>query len=97
MNAEYASELNRAEPTAAAASRTRTWRARIVGGLGPLTAAAGVAWALLQPYRITLLHPHGESFWWLFVEPPLLVVLVGLAFHFAIVPGVIDDLEEAER
>lgn len=64
--------------------------------LGPLTALAGVLWAIAQPYRITLLHPHGESFWWLVVEPPLLVLLVGLAFHFFVVPGVLEDIEEAD-
>jgi hypothetical protein len=32
-------------------------------------------WAVAQPYRVTLLHPHGQGFWWLFVQPPLLVVL----------------------
>ena len=64
--------------------------------LGPLTVAAGIAWALLQPYRVTLLHPHGESFWWLVVEPPLLVIAVGLVFHFLVVPGVLEDLEVEE-
>jgi len=41
-----------------------------------------------------LLHPHGQSFWWLVVEPPLLVVAVGLFFHFVVVPGLLEDLEE---
>ena len=78
-----------------AAARSRSARARLVGLLGPLTMLGGVAWAFLQPYRITLLHPHGLGFWWLFVEPPLLVIAVGLFFYFAIVPGLLDDLEEA--
>ena len=30
--------------------------------------------AFCQPYRLTVLHPHGQGFWWLLVEPPLLVV-----------------------
>ena len=68
---------------------------RLVSALGPLTALAGVLWAIAQPYRITLLHPDGQPFWWLVVEPPLLVLLVGLAFHFFVVPGVLEDLEEA--
>src|SRR2546423_13507990 len=72
----------------------RTARVRIVSALGPLTALAGVVWAILQPYRVTLLHPRGQGFWWLFVEPPLLVVLVGLFFHFIVVPGLLEDLEE---
>ena len=91
MHAEYVSELK-----TTAAERRRTWRARFVSALGPATATAGIAWALLQPYRITLLHPGGESFWWLAVEPPLLVVLVGTLFHFLVLPGLLEDLEEAE-
>lgn len=86
MNAEIVSELeSRAHLTA---------RARIVSALGPLTGVAGVVWALIQPDRVTLLHPHGESFWFLFVEPPLLVIAVGLFFHFIVAPGLLDDLED---
>ena len=50
------------------ATRGRSLRARAVAALGPLAMLGGVAWALLQPYRITLLHPHGQGFWWLFVS-----------------------------
>ena len=75
----------------------RSARAVAVSALGPLTTAAGLVWAILQPYRITLLHPHGESFWWLFVEPPLLVMIVGVLFALVVAPGVLEDLEEAER
>jgi hypothetical protein len=42
---------------------------------------------------VTLLHPRGESFWWLVIEPPLLVILVGLAFALLVVPGLVEDLE----
>jgi ABC-type amino acid transport system permease subunit len=87
VNAELVSELE--------VLLQRTARARIVSALGPLTALAGVIWAIAQPYRLTILHPHGEGFWWLFVEPPLLVIAVGLFFYFAVVPGLLDDLEEA--
>ena len=66
----------------------------MVSALGPLTALAGVIWAILQPYRITLLHPRGEGFWWLFVQPPLLVVAVGLLFYFVVLPGLLQDLGE---
>ena len=88
MSAELVSELEVPE--------RRSARSRAVSALGPLTVAAGIVWALLQPYRVTLLHPRGESFWWLVVEPPLLVVLVGLLFHFVVVPGLLADLEEEE-
>jgi hypothetical protein len=88
VSAELVSELE--------APRHRTWRTRAVSSLGPATAIAGVAWAVLQPYRVTLLHPHGQGIWWLLVEPPLLVLLVGVAFHFAVLPGLLDDLEEVD-
>jgi hypothetical protein len=86
VNAELVSELE--------VPLQRTARARIVSALGPLTALAGVIWAIVQPYRLTILHPHGQGFWWLFVEPPLLVVAVGLLFYFAVLPGLLEDLEE---
>jgi hypothetical protein len=60
-----------------------------------MTALAGLIWAIAQPYRLTILHPHGQGFWWLFVEPPLLVIAVGLFFYFAVVPGLLEDLEDA--
>ena len=72
-------------------------RALAVRAIGPLCAVAGFAWALLQPYRITVLHPYGQGMWWLISEPPLYVVLVGLAFYWFVAPGVIEDLEDAER
>jgi hypothetical protein len=86
MNAELVTELE--------APAQRTARGRIVAALGPVTAIAGVGWAIAQPYRITLLHPRGESFWWLVVQPPLLVIAVGLLFHFVVLPGLLGDLEE---
>ena len=90
MNAELVTELE-------APLQRATTRARIMTALGPATALAGVVWALVQPDRITLLHPHGQGFWWLFVEPPLLVVAVGLFFHFVVMPGLLEDLEQGEH
>ncbi|HEY6836058.1 MAG TPA: hypothetical protein VI142_06260 [Gaiellaceae bacterium] len=75
------------------AVRGRSARAWTIAALGPATMLGGVVWAFLQPYRVTLLHPHGQGFWWLVIEPPLLVVLAGIAFAFLVAPGVIDDLE----
>lgn len=86
MSTQVASEV-----TAAAAPRP--WRIWAVGVLGPLTVAGGAVWAILQPYRVTLLHPEGEGFWWLFVQPPLLVILVGVLFHLFVARGLIEDLE----
>jgi len=73
----------------------RSTRALAVAALGPATMAVGVAWALLQPWRITLLHPHGQGFWWLLVEPPLLVALAGAAFALLVAPGLLSDLDES--
>ena len=89
MNAELASQLK-------ARTAHRTARARAVSALGPLTIAGGLAWAFVQPYRITLLHPHGEGFWWLFVEPPLWVMLVGILFALGVAPGLLEDLAAEE-
>jgi hypothetical protein len=87
VNAELVTELE-------APLQRATTRARIVSAVGPTTALGGVIWALAQPYRITLLHPRGQGFWWLFVEPPLLVIAAALFFHFVVVPGLLEDLEE---
>jgi hypothetical protein len=77
--------------------RRRTGRAIAVSLLGPLTVAGGLFWALWQPYRITLLNPYGQGFWNLVVEPPLLVILVGVLFQLLIVPSLLSDLEEADE
>ena len=73
------------------------WRSRLVALLGPLTALVGVAWAIVQPYRITFLHPHDQGFWWLVVEPPLFVVLAGACFHLFVARPLLADLDELER
>jgi hypothetical protein len=86
VNAEFVTELE--------VPARRAVATRIVSALGPATAFAGVVWGIVQPYRITLLHPRGESFWWLVVEPPLLVIAVGLLFHFFVAPGLLEDMEE---
>jgi hypothetical protein len=84
--------------TEAAAARTghRSLRVAAINLIGPLTTLAGVAWAFAQPYRLTLLHPHGQGFWWLLSEPPIYVVLVGLGFSLLVAPGLVDDLETGE-
>jgi hypothetical protein len=86
VNAELVTELE--------VPRQRTARARMVSALGPATVLAGIGWAVAQPYRITLLHPRGEDFWWLVVQPPLLVILVGVLFHVVVLPGLLEDLEK---
>jgi hypothetical protein len=85
-----------AATTAGDRARRRTARGNAVSLVGPLVVAAGLVWALLQPYRVTLLSPGGEGFWWLLVEPPLLVMLVGALFHLLVVPSLLEDLRAAE-
>ena len=78
----------------ARATRTRyERRVQILSFIGPTTSAAGVIWAILQPYRVTLFHPLGQSFWWLVIEPPLLVIIVGLLFAYLVARPLIADLE----
>jgi hypothetical protein len=94
MSADIAHELHRKEDERTV-TVTRA-RARVVLALGPVTSFAGVIWAIVQPWRLTLLHPHGQGFWWLFAEPPLYVVLVGVMFRVVIARGLVADIEEAE-
>jgi NAD(P)H-flavin reductase len=68
-------------------------RAHSISLLGPLVAAAGIVWATLQPDRVTLLHPRGQGFWWLAVEPPLLLVAAGIVFTLVVARPLLADLE----
>jgi hypothetical protein len=68
-------------------------RAHAISLLGPLVSAAGLVWAILQPDRITLLHPRGQGFWWLAVEPPLYVVVAGIVFTLLVARPLLADLE----
>ena len=60
--------------------------------MGPLTMLGGAIWAIAQPYRLAILHPHGKGFYDWLVQPPLLVVLVGVFFAGVIAPGIVEDL-----
>lgn len=90
MNTQVATqELRRA--------RTRQWaRALALRAIGPTVILAGVLWAFLQPWRMTMLHPRGEGFWWLVVEPPLLVIAAGILFSAFVAEPLVRDLEDAE-
>jgi hypothetical protein len=79
-----------------AAVAYRSIRARTVGSLGPVTVVVGVGWAIVQPWRVTLLHPYHQGFWWLAVEPPLLVMAAGLLFSLVVARPLIADLEERD-
>ena len=78
------------------ASMARTTRVRIVSSIGPIVMASGFVWAILQPYRVTLLHPRGQGFWWLAIEPPLLVVIAGIVFALLVARPLLTDLEERD-
>jgi hypothetical protein len=68
-------------------------RARVVSLVGPATLAAGLIWGILQPHRLTLLHPRAQGFWWLVLEPPLLVAAVGVLFALVVARPLLSDLE----
>jgi hypothetical protein len=80
-------------PEAAAAQR-RDVRAQAVSLIGPLVSVSGLVWAILQPYRVTLLHPRHQGVWWLIAEPPLLLAAVGAVFAVVVARPLLADLEE---
>lgn len=96
MSADYAHERLGQTERERVAKAVSSARVRIVLALGPATALGGIAWAFLQPWRLTLLHPYGQGFWWLFAEPPLYVVLVGVLFRLLIAPGLVEDIRETD-
>jgi hypothetical protein len=63
-----------------------------IEAIGPLTALCGVVWAIAQPYRITFFYPQGKGFYDFLVQPPLLVVAVGVVFSLTIARGLLRDL-----
>ena len=93
MSADIAHELHGREEHEVA---TRSRRVHVVLGIGPVTAIEGIIWAFAQPWRLTLLHPHAQGFWWLLSEPPLYVVLVGVIFRLVIARGLVADMEAPE-
>ena len=75
----------------------RSRRALVVAAVGPVTALGGLLWAFIQPWRITFLHPHGKGAWYLVVEAPLLVILLGVVFTAFVARPLLQDLERVER
>jgi hypothetical protein len=70
----------------------RSVRSLAVEALGPLTILGGIVWAIFQPYRIAFFDPAGKGVYDYLVQPPLLVIGVGLVFALGIAPGLVDDL-----
>lgn len=68
-----------------------------VEAIGPLTIMAGVVWAIAQPYRVAFIYREGKGLYDYLVQPPLLVVAVGLLFALLVAPSLARDLEEDER
>jgi hypothetical protein len=68
-------------------------RARAVSLIGPTTVACGLIWGILQPHRLTILHPRGQGLWWLLLEPPLLVAGAGVIFSLVVAKSLLADLE----
>lgn len=73
----------------------RSPRALAIESLGPLTMLGGIVWAIFQPYRIVLFNRDGAGFYDYLIQPPLLVIGVGVLFALAIAPGLVDDLRAA--
>ena len=84
MSSTYARSLS---------AERRTTRAQAISLLGPATVAIGVIWAIVQPYRLTLLHPMHQGFWWLLIEPPLLVMIAGVFFALVVARPLLTDME----
>jgi hypothetical protein len=73
--------------------RGRQRRALAVLLLGPATMMGGLVWAIAQPYRIAFLYRDGKGVYDYLVQPPILVVLVGVLYMVLIAPGLVEDLE----
>lgn len=94
MSSEIVGPLDRASEREIV--ERRSVRALAIESLGPLTILAGVAWAIFQPYRIVFFDPVDKGLYDYLVQPPLLVIGVGLLFALAIAPGLVDDLRSAD-
>jgi len=70
----------------------RSLRLVVIDAIGPLTILGGMIWAIAQPYRLAILHPHGKGFYDWVAQPPLLVAIVGFFFAVVIAPGIVEDL-----
>ncbi len=93
MNSEIVSPLERGAERRR--SVRRPLRVLAIEALGPLTILAGLAWAIAQPYRIVFFERADRGFYDYLIQPPLLVIGVGLIFAILIAPGIVDDLEDS--
>ncbi len=68
-----------------------------IEAIAPLTIVAGVVWAIAQPYRVAFIYRDGKGVYDYLFQPPLLVVLVGVAFGLFVAPSLVRDLLEADE
>jgi hypothetical protein len=87
MSAEVAQEHVRGR------AHVASLQPKLVLGIGWAAVVAGVLWAVLQPWRLTVLHPFHQGFWWLLSEPPLYVVAAGVLYRLVVAPSLLRDLE----
>lgn len=90
MSSEFVSPLERGAERRQTSRRSA--RMLAVELLGPLTILGGAVWAIAQPYRIAFFEPAGKGFYDFLIQPPLLVIAVGLVFALGIAPGLVEDL-----
>jgi hypothetical protein len=83
----------RAKPVDEPRAARKGFRVLVIEAMGPITILGGIVWAIAQPYRVAFFYPDGKAFWDWAVQPPLLVVLVGLLFSLLVAPGLVEDLE----
>lgn len=86
----------RAKPADEPRTARQAPRVLVVEAIGPLTVLGGIVWAFAQPYRVTFFYSEGKGLWDWVVQPPLLVVVVGLLFSLLVAPGLVEDLERSE-
>lgn len=97
MSSEIVTSIPKRAARFRARATRRQLRALAVQLLGPVTMLSGLVWAVAQPYRIVFLDRDGKDAYDYLVQPPLLVVLVGLVFAILIAPGLVEDLEKEEH
>jgi hypothetical protein len=97
VSSEIATTIRRRVTRLSRSDVRRQRRVVAVQLLGPLTIIAGLVWAIAQPYRIAFLDPDDKGIYDYLAQPPLLVVVVGLAFLLFVAPGLVEDLEKERR
>src|SRR4051794_6325142 len=93
VSSDIVGPLERASETRT--TERRSLRALAIESLGPVTILGGGVGAFSQPSRFFFFPPAGKGFYDSLLQPPLLVIGVGLFFALVIAPGLLDDLRAA--